>query len=85
MTKRLQVLMDESDFDEIRRIARRERTTVAEWVRAKLRLARSADSGSDARAKLEAVRSATAHSFPIADMDRLLEEIEAGYLGREAR
>jgi len=41
MTQRLQVLLDEGKFDKIRRVARRHRMTVAEWVRQALRVARS--------------------------------------------
>ena len=32
MSKRLQVLLDESELRDIQRIARRQRVTVAEWV-----------------------------------------------------
>lgn len=37
MTHRLQVLLDDSEFDDIRRVARRHHMTVAEWVRQALR------------------------------------------------
>ncbi len=40
MSKSLQVLLGEDELCEIRRIARRNRTTVAEWVRQDLRAAR---------------------------------------------
>ena len=40
MSKRLQVLLDEQEFDDIQDIARRNRMTVAEWVRQALRAAR---------------------------------------------
>ncbi len=40
MSKSLQVLLGEDELREIRRIARRNRTTVAEWVRQDLRAAR---------------------------------------------
>ncbi len=33
MTQRLQVLLEDDEFAEIRRVAQRERMTVAEWVR----------------------------------------------------
>ncbi len=78
MTKRLQVLMDDAEIDEIQRVARSEHLTVAEWVRQKLRAARS-QGGRDALRKLDAVRRAGEYSFPTADVDRMLAEIEAGY------
>lgn len=41
MSKRLQVLLDPDEWEELREIARRHRTTVSEWVRRTLREARS--------------------------------------------
>ena len=40
MTKRLQVLLDEAEWRELRRVARARRMTVAAWVRETLRSAR---------------------------------------------
>jgi hypothetical protein len=80
MTKRLQVLFDEDELGEIQQLARRQRMTVAEWVRQKLRAARVAESVADPARKLEAVRAAAAHSFPTGDIDQLLAEIEHGHL-----
>jgi hypothetical protein len=40
MSQRLQVLLDEAELREIRKLARRERMSVAEWVRGALRRAR---------------------------------------------
>jgi len=80
MSKRLQVLLDESEFREIREAARRQRVTVAEWVRQSLRTAVRALPRSDARKKLEVIRSAARHSFPTPNIDDMLGEIERGYL-----
>ncbi len=82
MSKRLQVLLDEVEFKEIRDVARRARLTVAEWVRLALRTALRTSPLSDARKKLAVVRRATEHSFPTADIDIMLGEIESGYLGK---
>ena len=82
MSKRLQVLLDEAELREIQRIARRQRLTVAEWVRQTLRAARRRVPGGDAAKKLEAVRAAVRHSFPTAEIDEMLAQIERGYTGR---
>jgi hypothetical protein len=66
-------------MDEIRRFARRDRVTVGEWVRRVLREARFRQPGQDPQVKLKAVRRAVAHSFPTADIDQMLAEIELGY------
>ncbi len=81
MSQRLQVLLDESEFADIRRIARRHRMTVAEWVRQALRLARRDEPESEPRRKLAAVREAAQGAYPTADIAAMLAEIERGYLG----
>ena len=70
--------MDEEEYREIQGVARRQRVTVAEWVRQALRQARSDDAGT-IDAKLRAIAEASRHSFPTADIEDMLGEIEAGY------
>lgn len=79
MSKRLQVLLDESEMRELRRAARRSGMTVAEWVRGALRSARRGEPSRDADRKLAAVRAGARHAFPTADIERMLAEIERGY------
>ncbi len=55
--------------------------TTAEWVRQALRAARRGELTTEAKTKLGAVRAAVRNAFPIADIDRLLAEIETGYSG----
>ena len=85
MSKRLQVLLDEGEFDEIRRLARQRNVTVADWVRDALRAARRRRPSSDAAKKLAAVREAAKHGFPTSDIRTMLAEIERGYGVEEAR
>jgi hypothetical protein len=66
---------------EIQRFARRERVTVGEWVRRVLREARTRQPVNDPEAKLKAVRKAARYSFPTADIEEMLSEIEQGYRG----
>lgn len=82
MSKRLQVILDDAELREIQRVARRQRMTVAEWVRLALRAARRREPGGDATRKLEAVRAAVRHSFPTAGIEEMLADIERGYSGR---
>ena len=79
MSKRLQVLLDDEEYREIQRLARSKRLTLAECVRQILRAARLREPQGDAGKKLEVVRAAVRHSFPTADLDRMLAEIERGY------
>lgn len=72
MSKRLQVLLDESELTEIRRTARRHKLSTAAWVRQALRAARRAEASSDPGRKLAVVRAAARHRFPTADIDQML-------------
>jgi len=83
MSQRLQVLLEDAEFAEIRRVARRHRMTVAEWVRQALRRARQEEPAGDPRRKLAMVREASRHGYPTADLPKMLEEIERGYADAE--
>lgn len=79
MSKRLQVLLPDQEMKDIQRLARRERLTVGEWVRRTLREARAHKPVNDSDIKLKAVRRAAELSFPTADIEQMLGEIERGY------
>jgi hypothetical protein len=79
MSKRLQVLLADDEMSDIRLLAQRERLTVGEWVRRTLREARTQQSVKDPAVKLKAIRRAAEYSFPTADIDQMLREIEQGY------
>jgi hypothetical protein len=75
------VVLDEQELREIEMAARRERMTTSEWVRQALRAARRARPGGDSGRKLALVRRAARHSFPTADIDEMLGDIERGRTG----
>ena len=77
MVKGLQVRMDEDEYLEIQAIARRRRMTVSEWIRQALRKAMDDQPGTT-KAKLRAIAGASRHSFPTADIETMLGEIETG-------
>ena len=79
MSKRLQVLLEDEDYREIARWARRHQMTVSEWVRRALRKAGESEPSVEAGRKLEAVRAAVDHEYPTADIDQMIREIEQGY------
>jgi hypothetical protein len=78
-SRRLQVLLDEAEMRSIRKIAREQGVTVAEWVRQTLRAARRDSSEADPGRKLQVVRTAARHGFPTADIEVMLAEIARGY------
>jgi len=79
MSKRLQVILQDSEYREVQRMARSRHISLAEWVRNALALARHHEPLGDAGKKLDVIRAATRHEYPTADIGRLLEEIESGY------
>jgi Ribbon-helix-helix protein, copG family len=81
MSKRLQVLIPDQEMADIQRLAKRERVPVSEWVRRVLREARARRPNIDPETKLKALRRAAEYSFPTADVNEMLSEIERGYKG----
>jgi hypothetical protein len=79
MPKRLQVILQDSEYREIQRIARSRRMSLAEWVRHSLALARPYEPLGNTGKKLDIIRAARRHDYPTADIGRLLEEIEKRY------
>lgn len=84
VSKRLQVLLDESELAEIRRAARLSRMTVAEWVRQALRRARREEPVTDTKRKVAMVREAARGEYPTADIGQMLAEIERGSKGSDS-
>ena len=80
MSERLQLLLSDSEISDIQRAAKRERLTVNEWARRVLRAASVSQPATDAETKLRAVRRGAKYAFPTADIERMLGEIEQGYL-----
>jgi len=80
MSKRLQVIVEDAEMRELQRLARRHHMTVAECVRQSLRAARRRDPGTDAGKRLKGVRNASRNEFPTGSIDRMLAEVEKGYL-----
>ena len=79
MAKRLQVILQDTEHREVQRAARARNMSIAEWVRRALELARFREPIGDVSKKVESVRAAARHDYPVADIDRMLREIEQGY------
>jgi len=79
VAKRLQVILEDPEYREIQRVARSRHMSIAEWVRQALDLARRREPLGSIGKKLETIRTATQHNYPVADIDGMLAEIEAGY------
>ena len=81
MAKRLQVILQDPEYREIQRLARSRHMSLAEWVRQALEAARRKEPEGSITRKIEAIHASARHEFPSGDIDTMLAEIEAGYLG----
>lgn len=75
MKRRLQILVEETEFESIHRAAEREGLTMSEWARKALRQAGRDHAHGDVARKLASVRSAVVHDFPTAEIDEMLAQI----------
>ncbi len=71
--------MDDAELQEIKQAARRNRMTVAEWVRLALRAARRREAPPSTDRKLQVVREAARHRYPAGEIDDMLADIDRGY------
>lgn len=78
MAKRLQVILQDSEFKEIQKAANAQRLSIAAWLRQALSEARQREAVGNVGKKLDAVLAATRNSFPTADINEMLAEIERG-------
>jgi hypothetical protein len=79
MAKRLQVILKDPEYREVQRMARARHMSIAEWVRQALELARRREPLGSISKKLEVIRAAAQHDYPVSDIDGMLSEIEKGY------
>ncbi len=80
MSKRLQVIVDDSEYRDLQRVARRHKLTVSEWVRRAIRELALREPAQSPDRKLGMVREAARGSYPTADIEDMLKDIERGYL-----
>lgn len=79
MSRRLQILLEEEEWREVRRAASLARVSVEDWVRAALRASRLAGPASLPDRKLAVVRAAAQHAFPAGEIATMLSEVDAGF------
>jgi len=79
MSKRLQVLLSDKEYARVQRLAKRRKQTLGGFVREILRNETAPRTVEDTSEKLKVIEKAAKYSFPIADLDVVLAEIESGY------
>lgn len=84
MSRRLQVEVDNREFEQIEKLARRQRMSVDDWVLKVLREAHrnqpQRSTGEETESKLALLDRAMEYEFPTADIDQMLAEVQRGYL-----
>ena len=76
MAKRLQVILKDPEYGEIKPAARSGQMSIAEWVRQALAEAHRRQPVGRVGKKLEVIRAAARFDYPTGDIDRMLAEIE---------
>jgi DNA helicase IV len=79
MAKRLQVILKDPEYREIKRAARSRQMSIAEWVRQALAQAHRRQPVGRVGKKLEVIRAAARLDYPTGEIGRMLAEIEMGY------
>lgn len=74
------MILQDPDYKEIQLMARSRHMSIAEWVRQALEKARRREPLGGIGKKLEVIRAAARHEYPVTDIGTMLAEIEKGYL-----
>ena len=79
MSRRLQVIVDDKEYQYFKRLAQAAHTSLGEWVRQMLRQGSERTSSKSAQEKLRGLDQVIHNEFPTGDIDQVLREIERGY------
>ena len=80
MSIRLQVLLDEDELKEVKKLAVQENLTVSAWVRRAIQHEKKERPGTAARKKLQVIQNFSKYDFPTGDYKDMAAEIDSGYL-----
>ena len=79
MSIRLQILLDEDELREVKKLAVQENLTVSAWVRRAIQHERKERPGTTARNKLQLIQNFSKYDFPTGDYKEIAAEIDSGY------
>ena len=80
MSKRLQVIFPEDEYNKLKRHAKHARVSLGEWVISALRRISDSESSKSPEEKLRAIRKVSAYLAPVDDTATLKKQIQSGYL-----
>ena len=79
MTHRLQILVSDAEFEQLRVTASATNVSVGEWVRRAIRRSLAEPQYRSTESKILAIREAMAIYGPTCDIEQMNREIEEGY------
>lgn len=78
MSKRLQILLPEKEFNELRKVCKKHAVTVAEWVRASIRTSLESSRPIPVEQRIETLLKFAENRGPTGEIDEILSAIEKG-------
>jgi hypothetical protein len=82
MSKVVQVILSDSEFQEITKSVQSQNLSITEWMRVVLGLSHQHESAIEIGRKLAVNRAAAQYDYPTGDLVCVLSEIERGYGNR---
>ena len=79
MSIRLQILLDEDELQEVKKLAIEEKLTVSAWVRRAIQHEKKERPGTAARKKLQIINKSSKYNYPTGDYQDIAAEIDSGY------
>lgn len=81
MSKRLQVLLDKTEYQKFFQVAKAKGMSLGEWVRQAMRRSYEDTSGVSSEIKIKKINElAKKYSFPSGSIEEINEQIKSGYL-----
>jgi hypothetical protein len=78
MSKRLQVLLQDEEYQELAQVCRKQAISIAQWVRGALRKSLQQSRPLSPEKKLARILKFTKHEGPTGDINEILSDIERG-------
>ncbi len=76
----MQIILNDDEMTEIKKLAKQEKMTVSAWVRRAISHEKRERPIQQVKKKLELVRRSSQFQYPTADIENMLADIETGYI-----
>ena len=76
----MQILLDDDELREVKKLAMQEKLTVSAWVRRAIQHEKKERPGTAAREKLLIIQNSSKYDFPTGEYKDIAADIDSGYL-----